>query len=191
MIRIRYRDFSAHADEVTWLYGRAERSGGGTVIYLQPGLTPAQRRAALRRLRQEASRDLGPPLPPVQLRAAIAVDRVRATFGTVGAVIRLHPAAALLPAALAALCVLAVAGGPGAGGSDGSGPGPHGGSRAAPAAGPALRPLAIVIVPAVSRVPAWYIRSRGLAACCPPLAFGRPQLTDAQPRRCSKPRTAP
>jgi hypothetical protein len=183
VIRIRYRDFSAHADEVTWLYGRAERSATGTVVYLQPGLTPGQRRAAIRRLRQEGARGLGPPLPPAALLLAMAVDGVRATFGTMGAVIRLHPAAALLPGAcavvLAAFFVLATATGPG--GPSGRGPGSRSSPQApvaAGAAGPVLRPRAIVIVPAVSRTPAWYVRPRGPAASGPRAAGGVQSAAD-------------
>jgi hypothetical protein len=206
VIRIRYRDFSAAAGGVTWLYGRAERSGAGTVVYLLPGLSAGQRRAAIRRLRQEASRGLGPPLPPAQLLLAIAVDRVRATFGIAVAVIRLHPAAALLPgacaAALAAFFLLAVAGGPG-GPPPGGGPGSRGatrtalaaagplaGNRTADDAGPLLRPRSIVIVPAASRATAWYVRARGPAGCVPRVTSS-PPLTLGQPLRCSKPRTAP
>ncbi len=102
MIHIRYRDLSAGTHEVTWLYGRAERCARGTTVYLVPGLTTRQRRAALRRLRQEASRGFGPPLPISQLTVALGVDRVRTGARIAGSVVRLHPAVTLLPGALAA-----------------------------------------------------------------------------------------
>ncbi|HEY0934774.1 MAG TPA: hypothetical protein VGD91_13655 [Trebonia sp.] len=79
-----------------------------------PGLTAGQRRAVLRRLRQEASRGFGPALPRPQLAVALGADRVRAAVRTAGAVVRLHPAVTLIPGALAvvslALLVLASAG---------------------------------------------------------------------------------
>jgi hypothetical protein len=91
MIRIRYKELSAG------LHGKAERSARRTTVYLLPGLTGRQRRAALRRLRQEASRDCGPPLPLPQLMVAIGVDRTREAVRAAAAVIRLHPAAIVLP----------------------------------------------------------------------------------------------
>jgi hypothetical protein len=125
VIRIRYKDFSAGAHDVTWLHGRAERCPRGATVYLVPGLTGCQRRAVLRRLRQEASRGFGPPLPLPQLAVAIGLDGLRTAARMAGAVIRLHPAVTLVPgafaAALMALFVLASAGG------SGIGPAPSGG----------------------------------------------------------------
>jgi hypothetical protein len=91
MIRIRYKDLPAG------LHGSAERSARRTTVYLLPGLTGEQRRAALRRLRQEASRDCGPALPLPQLVVALGVDRTREAVRGAAAVIRLHPAAIVLP----------------------------------------------------------------------------------------------
>jgi len=117
VIRIRYKDFSAGTHDATWLHGRAERGPRGVTVYLIPGLTACQRRAVLRRLRQEASRGFGPALPLPQLAVAIGLDRLRTAARVAGAVIRLHPAVTLVPGALAAalmaLFVLASAGGPG------------------------------------------------------------------------------
>lgn len=97
MIRVRYQNLSAG------LHGKAERNGRGTTVYLLPGLTGGQRRAALRRLRMEASRGCGPALPGQYLAVALAADRFRVGVRNAAAVIRLHPAGSLLPAAFAGL----------------------------------------------------------------------------------------
>jgi hypothetical protein len=81
----------------------AERSARGTTVYLVPGLTGGQRRAVLRRLRQEASRGCGPALPGADLTVALAADRFRVGLRNTASVIRLHPAGSLLPAAFAGL----------------------------------------------------------------------------------------
>jgi hypothetical protein len=94
VIRIRYWDLS------TGLHGKAERTCSGTTVYLQPGLTAAQRSAVLRRLRQEARRGCGPRLPSGQLAAAVVADRARSAVGQVLAIVRLHPAVTLAPALL-------------------------------------------------------------------------------------------
>lgn len=96
MVRIRYKNLPAgrHAE--------AEPGARGVVVYLVPGLTSAQRNAALRRLRQEGSRGCGPWLPSGQLAAALAADRLRAGTGNTAAAIRRHPVGTLLPALLAA-----------------------------------------------------------------------------------------
>jgi len=96
MIHVRYKDLSPG------LHGKTERSGRGTTVYLLPGLTGRQRKAALRRLRQEASRGLGPELRRPDLAVALAADRFRAGVRNTAAVVRLHPAGSLLPAVLAA-----------------------------------------------------------------------------------------
>ncbi len=107
------------------MYGVAECGRRGVTVYLLPGLAAGQRRAAIRRLRQEASRGFGPPLPQPQLAIALGLDRVRTTARTVKAVVRLHPAVTLVPGAfvvaIATLFVIA------AGGRAGVAPGPRGG----------------------------------------------------------------
>ena len=91
MIRIRYKDLSPG------LHGKAEYCARGVTIYLLPGLTGKQRKAALRRLRQEASRGCGPALPLPQLTAALGADWVRMGLKNTAAVVRLHPVGSLLP----------------------------------------------------------------------------------------------
>jgi hypothetical protein len=94
VIRIRYLDLSAALD------GTAVTAGRSTTVYLRPGLTAPQRSAALRRMRQEARVGRGPRLPCGQLAMALAADRVRSSAGRALAVVRLHPAIALLPSIL-------------------------------------------------------------------------------------------
>jgi hypothetical protein len=89
VIRIRYLDLSAG------LHGRAAATGRTTTIYLRPGLTAPQRRAALRRLRQESRVGCGPRLPAARLAMAIVADRILMAARQLIAVVRLHPAAAL------------------------------------------------------------------------------------------------
>jgi hypothetical protein len=71
------------------------------MVYLLPGLTSWQRRAVIRRLRQEASRGFGPPMPLPQLAIALGLDRVRTAARIVKAIVRLHPVVTLVPSALA------------------------------------------------------------------------------------------
>jgi hypothetical protein len=93
VIRIRYGDLPPG------LHGKAERRPHGVTVCLLPGLTGSQRMAALRRLRQEASRGCGPALPAPQLAIALGWDRVRTVLRNAAAIVRLHPAASLLHAA--------------------------------------------------------------------------------------------
>ncbi len=98
MIRVRYKSHLSPG-----LHGTAERGTRGTTVYLVPGLTGGQRRAALRRLKQEARRGCGPALPGPDLTVALAADRFRAGLRNTAAVVRLHPAGSLLPTAVAGL----------------------------------------------------------------------------------------
>jgi hypothetical protein len=94
MIKIRYRD----ANELSpGLHAAAERHGRNTTVYLLPGLSPVQRRAALRRLKISARRGYEPRLPAPQLAVALAADRIRTTVGRAGAVFRSHPAGSTVP----------------------------------------------------------------------------------------------
>lgn len=113
------------------MYGMAERRPRGVTVYLLPGLAAGQRRAVIRRLRQEASRGFGPPLPQPQLAIALGLDRLRTAAGTVKAVVRLHPAVTLLPGAfvVAIVTLFVIA----AGDRAGIAPGPRGGLAGAAA----------------------------------------------------------
>jgi hypothetical protein len=103
VIYIRYKSLSPgrHAE--------AERGTRGTVVYLLPGLAPAQRKAALRRLRQEGSRSCGPALPVGELLAALAVDWVLSGLRHAAAAVRFHPGRTLVPALLAGVLLALVA----------------------------------------------------------------------------------
>ena len=102
MIRVRRRDFVSGSHSVSGLQGIAERFPRGVTIYLLPGLTGRQRRAVIRRLRQEASRGCGPELPLPQLVIALFLDRVRGAVGLAAGAARLHPGVTLLPVAFVA-----------------------------------------------------------------------------------------
>ena len=91
MIKIFYRDLSPG------LHASAEAEGRNTVISFLPGLTPDQRRAALRRIRHSGRMGHGPRVPAGKLAIALALDRVTAAVRTGTAVVRLHPAGSALP----------------------------------------------------------------------------------------------
>ena len=91
MIKIFYRDLSPG------LHASAEAEGKNTVISFLPGLTPDQRRAALRRIRHSGRMGHGPRVPAGKLAIALALDRVKAAVRTGTAVVRLHPAGSTLP----------------------------------------------------------------------------------------------
>jgi hypothetical protein len=94
VIRIRYRD----PNELSpGLHATAERHGRSTTVFLLCGLTEAQRRAALRRLKISAGRGYGPRLPAAQLALALLADRIRTSLGRGGAVFRSHPAGSTVP----------------------------------------------------------------------------------------------
>lgn len=105
MICIRYRDLPSG------VHATAACAGRSTTIYLQPGLTSAQRKAALRRLRQEARMGCGPSLPRVSLAAARGADWAERVLRQLAAIVRLHPVGILLSAlpltAMAALLLYA------------------------------------------------------------------------------------
>ena len=94
MIRIRYRS----ANELSpGLHAAAERHGRSTTVYLLSGLTTAERRAALRRLRISARMGRNPRLPAAQLGIARLADRIRTSLGQAGAIFRSHPAGSTVP----------------------------------------------------------------------------------------------
>lgn len=128
VIRVRRRDFASGSHKVAGLQGIAESVPRGVTIYLLPGLTGRQRRAVIRRLRQEASRGCGPRLPLAQLQFALLLDRVRGALGLAAGAVRLHPGTTMLPAVfIAAVMTLFVLV------SAGVGPDPAGGPALAAA----------------------------------------------------------
>jgi hypothetical protein len=92
MIKIRYRNELSPG-----LHAAAERHGRSTTVYLLPGLSTVQRRAALRRLKISAGRGYDPKLPAPQLALALLADRIRTTVGLAAAVFRSHPAGSTVP----------------------------------------------------------------------------------------------
>jgi hypothetical protein len=85
MVKIRYAELPAGLHVVT------EERDGCTIIYLQPGLTPAQRRSALAFARLSARIGHGPSLPTTDMAFALAADRARTTGGNLVAALRRHP----------------------------------------------------------------------------------------------------
>jgi hypothetical protein len=94
VIKIIYRDLSPG------LHASAETAGRDTIISLLPGLTPEQRRAALRRIRHSGRMGHGPRVSAVQLGLALGLDRIKAITRTGAAVVRLHPAGSTIPVLL-------------------------------------------------------------------------------------------
>jgi hypothetical protein len=101
VIRIRYS-----SELQPGLNGKAVRIGRTTFVYLLPGLTPAQRAATLRRLRQHGRMGLSPRLPAVPLSAAVLQDRVGTAFGQTRAIVRTHPAASTVPVIIVSAAVI-------------------------------------------------------------------------------------
>jgi len=93
VIKIVYRNLSPG------LHASAEAEGRNTVIAFLPGLTPEQRRAALRRIRHSGRMGHGTRVPRGRLAIALTLDRVRAGARTCTAVVRQHPAGSTLPVA--------------------------------------------------------------------------------------------
>ncbi|HTA08240.1 MAG TPA: hypothetical protein VK836_07020 [Streptosporangiaceae bacterium] len=91
MVKIRYSELPAGLHVV------AEACRHGTVVYLLPGLTPAQRRAALVRVRSSARMGHGPPMPTLSTALAVAADRTRTTTRNGLAALRRHPMVFLSP----------------------------------------------------------------------------------------------
>jgi hypothetical protein len=93
VVRIRYTELQSglHVD--------ARTQGGDTVVYLLPGLTPAERRVALTRVRSFSRLGHGPRLSLTSLAVAVGVDRIRTTISNGAAAVRSHPIL-LLPSAL-------------------------------------------------------------------------------------------
>jgi hypothetical protein len=86
VVKIRYGDLPGG------LHVRAVARGKHTVIYLLPGLTLDQRRAALRRVRSTARMGQGPQISAGGLTCAVIADRILTTARNVVGAMRLHPA---------------------------------------------------------------------------------------------------
>ena len=91
MVRIRYAELPVGLHVATRSHGRY------TIVYLLPGLTPAQRRDALSFARRSARIGQGPSLPATDMALAVAADRVRTTGHNIAAAMRRHPGLLLPP----------------------------------------------------------------------------------------------
>jgi hypothetical protein len=91
MVRIRYAELPVGLHVATRSHGHR------TVVYLLPGLTPAQRRAALTFARRSARIGQGPRLPTGDLAVALVADRLHTTATAVSAATRRHPMLLLPP----------------------------------------------------------------------------------------------
>jgi hypothetical protein len=91
MVRIRY------AELPVGLHVATRSNGRYTIVYLLPGLTPAQRRDALTFARRSARIGQGPSLPARDMAVAVVADRLRTTGHNVAAAMRRHPGLLLPP----------------------------------------------------------------------------------------------
>ena len=94
MIKIRYSDLPAG------LHVSVAPRGTSTIIYLRPGLTLTQRRAALLRARRTANMGYGPSLPASGVAMAVMLDRLKVTSRNGAAALRSHPLLLLSAAAM-------------------------------------------------------------------------------------------
>ncbi|MGH3155071.1 MAG: hypothetical protein ACRDNF_00630 [Streptosporangiaceae bacterium] len=92
MIKIRYSQLQVG------LHATVKTEDGHTVIYLVPGLSTAERRSAVDRLRASGKVGYGPKLPAIPLAAAVIADRVKVTTRNAIAAVRLHPTGVAIPA---------------------------------------------------------------------------------------------
>jgi hypothetical protein len=100
VIKIRY------ADLPQGLHAQVRTGGRRPVIYLLPGLSPAQRRDALRRLIRTSRRGYGPRLRVSGVAFAVARDVSKSTVRTGLAAVRGHPAGSAVLAAFLAAAVV-------------------------------------------------------------------------------------
>jgi hypothetical protein len=91
MVKIRYSELPVG------LHVLAESDGRSTVVYLLPGLTAEQRRAALVRARSSGRMGQGPRLPAFAMGRALAADQIRMTVRHGAAAARRHPLLLLPP----------------------------------------------------------------------------------------------
>jgi hypothetical protein len=103
VIKIRYCDLPQGR------HAHVHRAGRRSVIYLLPGLSPAQRRDALGRLIRASRHGYGPRLPAPGVRFAVARDVAKTTVRNALAAVRCHPAGSAALAALIAAGVICYA----------------------------------------------------------------------------------
>ncbi|HEX3388792.1 MAG TPA: hypothetical protein VHT94_07125 [Streptosporangiaceae bacterium] len=103
MIKIRYADLPQGR------HTHVHSAGRRPVIYLVPGLSPAQRRDALRRLIRTSRQGYGPRLWAPGVRFAVARDVTKTTAGNGLAAVRCHPAGSTALAAVIAAGVICYA----------------------------------------------------------------------------------
>jgi len=103
VIKIRY------ADLPQGLHAQVRGGGRRPVIYLLPGLSPAQRRDALRRLIRTSRQGYGPRLRAPAVASAVARDVTKATTRNSLAAVRCHPAGSAALAAVVAAAVVCYA----------------------------------------------------------------------------------
>jgi hypothetical protein len=103
VIKIRYSDLPQGR------HAHVQTAGRRSVIYLLPGLSPAQRRDALGRLIRASRHGYGPRLGAPGVRFAVARDVAKTTVGNALAAVRFHPAGSTTLAALIAAGVVCYA----------------------------------------------------------------------------------
>ena len=103
MIKIRYSDLPQGR------HAHVHRAGRRSVIYLLPGLSPAQRRDALGRLVRTSRQGYGPRLRAPGVRFAVARDVAKTTVRNALAAVRCHPAGSTALAAVIATGVICYA----------------------------------------------------------------------------------
>jgi hypothetical protein len=103
VIKIRYSDLPQGR------HAHVHSAGRRSVIYLLPGLSPAQRRDALGRLIRTSRQGYGPRLRAPGVRFAVARDVAKTTVGNALAAVRCHPAGSTTLAALIAAGVICYA----------------------------------------------------------------------------------
>lgn len=91
MVKIRYSELPAG------LHVSTEHDGRDTIIYLQPGLTAEQRRAALVRVRSSARMGHWPGITSFGMAMAVSADKLRTTVRNGAAAMRGHPLLLLPP----------------------------------------------------------------------------------------------
>lgn len=101
MIKIRYSALPPG------LYARADVVGRHIVVYLLPGLTLQQRRAALLRIRSSGRMGHGPMLSSTGLARAIVADRIWVTLRNGASAVRSHPVLLVTPVMLLVSAALA------------------------------------------------------------------------------------